>query len=69
MVSISLLAAAQLFTQGDLTPNFPTFLKPILNLDFYINADPGQGQLQEWTEHSHTDLPKSETSRDIKKSF
>ena len=28
-----------------------------------------QGQLQEWTEHSHTDLPKSETSRDIKKSF
>ena len=28
-----------------------------------------QGQLQEWTEHSpHTD-PKSETSRDIKKSF
>ena len=28
----------------------------------------GQGQLQEWTEHSHTDLPKSETSRDIKKS-
>jgi hypothetical protein len=28
-----------------------------------------QGQLQEWTEHSHTDLPKSETSRDIKNSF
>ena len=28
-----------------------------------------QGQLQEWTEHSHTDFPKSETSRDIKKSF
>ena len=28
-----------------------------------------QGQLQEWTEHSHTDLWKSETSRDIKKSF
>ena len=28
-----------------------------------------QGQLQEWTEHSHTDLPKSETSRYIKKSF
>ena len=26
-----------------------------------------QGQLQEWTEHSHIDLPKSETSRDIKK--
>ena len=24
-----------------------------------------QGQLQEWTEHSHTDIPKSETSRDI----
>ena len=29
----------------------------------------GQGELQKWTEHSHTDLPKSETSRDIKKSF
>jgi hypothetical protein len=28
-----------------------------------------QGQLQEWTEHSHTDLPKSETSRDIKKNI
>ena len=29
-------------TQGDLTPNFPTFAKPIvLNLDFYMNADPG----------------------------
>ena len=28
-----------------------------------------QEQLQEWTEHSHTDLLKSETSRDIKKSF
>ena len=23
-------------TQGDLTPNFPTFAKPILNLNFYI---------------------------------
>ena len=28
-----------------------------------------QGQLQEWTEHSHTDLWKSKTSREIKKSF
>ena len=28
-----------------------------------------QGQLQEWTVHSHTDLGKFETSRDIKKSF
>ena len=28
-------------TQGDLTPNFPTFAKPILNLDFNMNADPG----------------------------
>ena len=28
-------------TQGDLTPNFPTFSNPILNLNFYINADPG----------------------------
>jgi hypothetical protein len=28
-----------------------------------------QGLLHEWTEHSNTDLPKSETSRDIKKSF
>jgi hypothetical protein len=28
-------------TQGDLTPNFPRFAKPILNLDFYMNADPG----------------------------
>ena len=29
------------YIQGDLTPNFPTFSKRILNLDFYINADPG----------------------------
>ena len=28
-------------TQGDLTQNFPTFAKPILNLDFYMNADLG----------------------------
>ena len=28
-------------TQGDLTPNFPIFAKPILNLDFYMNVDPG----------------------------
>ena len=28
-------------TQGDLTPIFPTFSNPILNLSFYINADPG----------------------------
>ena len=27
-------------TQGDLTPNFPTFAKPVLNLEFYMNADP-----------------------------
>ena len=26
--------------QGDLTPNFPTFAKPILNLELYMNADP-----------------------------
>ena len=29
------------YTQGDLTPIFPTFSNPILNLNFYINADPG----------------------------
>ena len=28
-------------TQGDLTPIFPTFAKPNLNLDFYMNADSG----------------------------
>ena len=28
-------------TQSDLTPNFPTFSKPILNLDFYIKTDQG----------------------------
>ena len=27
-------------TQGDLTQFFPTFSNPILNLNFYINADP-----------------------------
>ena len=27
-------------TQGDLTQIFPTFSNPILNLNFYINADP-----------------------------
>ena len=36
---------------------------------FHIAYELNQGQLQEWTEHSHTDLWKSETSRDIKKSF
>ena len=25
----------------DLTPIFPTFSNPLLNLNFYINADPG----------------------------
>ena len=30
---------------------------------------PTQGQQQIWMEHSHTDLWKSETSREIKKSF
>ena len=35
----------------------------------HSNYITNQEQLQEWTEHSHTDLPKSETSRDIKKSF
>ena len=29
------------YTQGDLTPMFPTFLNPILNFNFYFNADPG----------------------------
>ena len=28
-------------TQGDLTPIFPTFSNPILNLNFYMNADLG----------------------------
>ena len=28
-------------TLGDLTLNFPTFSKPILNLDFYIKTDQG----------------------------
>ena len=28
-------------TLGDLTQNFPTFSKPILNSDFYIKTDPG----------------------------
>ena len=28
-------------TQGDFTPIFPTFSNPILNLNFYINSDPG----------------------------
>ena len=28
-------------TQGDLTPNFPTFSNPTLNLNFYINTDQG----------------------------
>ena len=29
------------FTLGDLTLNFPTFSKPILNLDLYIKTDQG----------------------------
>ena len=29
------------YTMGELTLNFPTFSKPIPNLDFYINADQG----------------------------
>ena len=28
-------------TQGDLTPIFPTFSNQILELNFYINMDPG----------------------------
>ena len=39
-------------TQGDLTPNFPTFSKPILNLDFYINVDPGSTQVSNVQENS-----------------
>ena len=38
--------------QGDLTPNFPKFSKPILNLDFYINADPGSTQVSNIQENS-----------------
>ena len=38
-------------------------------LKLFTTGKLAQGQLQEWTEHSHTDPPKSETSRDIKKSF
>ena len=30
-----------IYTQGDLTPIFPTFSNLKLNLIFYINADPG----------------------------
>ena len=35
-------STSQQITQGDLTPNFPTFSNPILlNLNFYINIDSG----------------------------
>ena len=39
-------------TLGDLTQNFPTFSKPILNLDFYIKTDPGSTQVSNIQENN-----------------
>ena len=39
-------------TQGDLTPNFPTFAKPVLNLEFYMNADPESTQVSNIQENN-----------------
>ena len=58
-IAIELITAILRFCSSSLAPMSKSELNQIY----------GQGQLQEWTEHSHTDLPKSETSRDIKKSF
>ena len=39
-------------TLGDLTLNFPTFSKPILNLDFYIKTDQGSTQVSNIQENN-----------------
>ena len=39
--TVSNVVPGRYYTLEDLTLNFPTFSKPLLNLDFYINTDPG----------------------------
>jgi hypothetical protein len=66
---VEITSDAQSWYDGIFPPGI--YIPLTFELQQFIKSpcDLSQGQLQEWTEHSHTDLPKSETSRDIKKSF
>ena len=54
---------------GEMSCNHRTHNPADMTNHFHLKCKLKQGQLQIWTEHSHTELWKSETSREIKKSF
>ena len=47
-----LILTSRVSTLGDLTLNFPTFSKPVLNLDFYIKTDQGSTQVSNIQENN-----------------